>query len=157
KAASRSTTWRYSNPSATKVCACAAGSRLNTVARALSPCSSRTQTPSLMSMAGNKINGVALRSIRAGTTASRRPVEEVRYQCRPKFLALFRVNRGAGIIVAGDEGGDGAAVIGRGHEIGAVADLEMVAVHEIGMQPVAAERDTGKQRMRLDLVEGVPA
>src|SRR5262249_30882201 len=55
KAPSRSTTWRYSNPSASKACACAAGSRLNTVACAMSPCLSRTARPSLRSMAGNRI------------------------------------------------------------------------------------------------------
>ena len=54
-APSRSTMWRYSKPCASKSCACAAGSRWNTVARAMSPCSSRTQTPSLRSMAGKRI------------------------------------------------------------------------------------------------------
>jgi len=56
KAPSRSTRCRYSNPSASKPSACAAASRLNTVARAMSPCSRRTHTPSLRSIAGNRIN-----------------------------------------------------------------------------------------------------
>ena len=54
-APSRSTTCRYSKPCAAKLCACAAGSRLNTVARAMSPCSRRTHWPFLRSIAGKRI------------------------------------------------------------------------------------------------------
>ena len=43
------------SPGVSKACACAAGSRLNTVARAMSPCSRRTHRPSFRSMAGNRI------------------------------------------------------------------------------------------------------
>src|SRR6516165_4066835 len=158
KAASRSTTWRYSNPSATKLWACEAASRLNTVARAMSPCSRRTQTPSLRSMAGNRINGVALQTVvRRAAPSSRFPVEEIGDQGKPKFLALFRVELGACIVLPGDEGGDRSAVIGIGDEIGAVGDREMIAVHEIGMQTPRTERDAGEQGMRLALVERVPA
>ena len=55
KAPSRSTTWRYSKPCSTKLCAWAAGLRLNTVARAMSPCSRRTHWPFLRSIAGKRI------------------------------------------------------------------------------------------------------
>src|SRR5215203_55012 len=55
KAPSRSTTCRCLKPCVSKMCACAAGSRLNTVARAMSPSSRRTARPSFRSMAGNRI------------------------------------------------------------------------------------------------------
>src|SRR3984893_3653263 len=55
KAPSRSTTCRYSNPCAANACAFAEGSSLNTVARAISPCSRRTHWPFFRSMAGNRI------------------------------------------------------------------------------------------------------
>ena len=45
------------SPALSNTCAWLAGSRLNTVARAMSPCSRRTQRPSLRSIAGNRITG----------------------------------------------------------------------------------------------------
>src|SRR4051812_14860627 len=54
-APSRSTTCRWRKPCVSNACACAAGSRLNTVARAMSPCCRRTARPSLRSMAGKRI------------------------------------------------------------------------------------------------------
>src|SRR5262249_36308240 len=145
------------NPSTSKVSAWAAGSRLNTVARAMSPCSRRTQTPSLMSMAGNRINGAALQPVRRPAARSRFPVEEIGDQGKPKFLALFRVKLGAGVVLPGDEGGDRAAIVGIGHEVAAIRHREMVAMDEIGVQPTGAERDAREQRVIPMLVEGVPA
>src|SRR5271167_1969002 len=84
---------------------------------------------------------------------SRLPVEEIRDQGKPKFLALFRVELGAGIILPGDEGGDRPAVVGIGDEIGAIGHREVVAVHEISMQSPGAERNAGEQGMQLSLVE----
>ena len=55
KAPSRSTRCRYLKPCASNVWAWLPGSRLNTVARFMSPCCRRTQTPSFRSIAGNRI------------------------------------------------------------------------------------------------------
>ena len=51
----------------------------------------------------------------------------------------------------------GAAVVGLGDEIGALGRLEMIRVHEIGVQPVRADVDAVEQRMRPLRVERVPA
>src|SRR5271168_5664369 len=92
-------------------------------------------------------------SVRRAAPSSRFPVEEIRDQGKPKFLALFRVELGARIVLPGNEGGDRPAIVGIGDEIGAIGDREVVAVHEIRMQPARAERDAGEQGMRLALVE----
>jgi hypothetical protein len=51
----RSTRCSHSQPACANALACAAGLSLNTVARAMSPRSSRTHLPSLRSIAGNRI------------------------------------------------------------------------------------------------------
>src|ERR1700722_12811367 len=146
KAPSRSTTCRWRKPSASKVCACAAGSRLNTVARAMSPCWSRTHTPSLRSIAGKRI-----------IVRLRRPLEEIGDEREAEALALLGVELGAEHGVARDDRGDGAAVVGLRDEVGAVGDLELIGMHEVGVQAAGAGGDAVEQRMMAQLVERVPA
>ena len=55
-------------------------------------------------------------------------------------LALLRMELGADDGVAADDRGDRAAVVGLGDEIGALGRLEVVGVHEIGVQAVRPER-----------------
>src|SRR5215813_9235660 len=151
KAPSRSTTWRYSKPCASKAWAWAAASRLNTVARAASPCSRRTHKPSLRSMAGNRIT-----SARDFHFGSRFPLQKVGDERQAEALALFRVELGAGKRVARHHGGDRAAIVGLGHEVGAVFGLELIRVHEIGMPALRSEPEALEQRVRPHLVQRVP-
>src|SRR5262245_26314837 len=150
-APSRSTTWRYSKPCASKACAWAAASRLNTVARAGSPCSRRTHKPSLRSMAGNRIT-----SARDFHFGSRFPLQKVGDERQAEALALFRVELGAGKRIARHHGGDRAAIVGLGHEVGAVVGLELIRVHEIGMPALRSEPEALEQRVRPHLVQRVP-
>src|SRR5207237_9306713 len=143
KAPSRSTTWRYSNPCASKACACAAGSRWKTVARAMSPCSSRTHCPSLRSMAGKRIT----------RRPSRLPLQKIGDQLEPQALALLRMELGTDHGVAPHDSRDRTAVVGFGDEVGALGRLEMERVHEIGVQPRRPDRDAVEQRMRPPGVE----
>ena len=114
------------SPAASKACACAAGSRLNMVARAMSPCSRRTARPSFRSMAGNRITELtrlghwptnAAIGHRPIGRRSGLPIQEIGDQRKPKFLALFRVELRAGHVVARDHGGDRPAIVGLGHQI----------------------------------------
>src|SRR5690242_11062052 len=188
KAPSRSTMCRYSKPCVSKARACAAGSRLNTVARAMSPCSSRTARPSFRSMAGKRITAFyphrhsgaraklanpesitpVLRSMDSGSTAarcpgmtalwlSRRQLQTIGDQLQAQPLALLRVKLGADHVVAPDDGGERAAIVGLRHQLGAVRGFQLVRVHEICVQPVRPERDVREQRVRPQHVERVPA
>src|ERR1700724_1406137 len=133
-APSRSTICRYSKPCRSNACACAAGSRLNTVARAMSPCCRRTARPSLRSMAGNKITAQGLR-LRGVVTAmsSRIPLQKVRDQRQTKLLAFLRMELRAENIVAGYDRGDGATILGVGDKIAALRRIELIGVHKIGV------------------------
>ena len=143
KAPSRSTTCRYSNPWSSNARACTAGSRLNTVARAMSPCSRRTHRPSLRSIAGNRI------------TAPTRG--RIGNQLQAQALAFFRMKLGSGKTVARHHGSHRTAVVGFGHQGRAVGHVEMKGVHEIGMQPVRPERNAGKQWVRPRRRQRVPS
>src|SRR5580704_3637726 len=158
KAPSRSTKCRYSKPCRSNACACAAGSRLNTVARAMSPCCRRTARPSLRSMAGNRITAQGLR-LRGVVTAmsSRIPLQKVRDQRQTKLLAFLRMELGAENIVARHDRGDGTAVLGVGHQIGALRGIELIRVHEIGMPALWAECQAIEHRVRSRDIERVPA
>src|SRR3954471_5375249 len=92
---------------------------------------------------------------RAG--ASRFSLPEVRDQPQAQALALFRVELGADHGVTANDGGDGTAIIRLGDQIGALGRLEMIGVHEIGVQSARADVDTVEQRMRPLRVERVPA
>src|SRR3954454_11747304 len=89
----------------------------------------------------------------ARSSASRFPFQEVRDQPQAQALALFRVELGADHGVTANDGGNGAAVVRLGNEIGALGRLEMIRVHEIGMQSVRADMDTVEQWMRPLRVE----
>src|SRR5262245_54133397 len=160
KAPSRSTTCRYSKPCASNAWAWPAGSRLNTVARAMSPCSRRTHRPSLRSMAGKRITCLptpACRSSDERRLSSRFPLEEIGDHLEPEPLALLGMELGAGIAVARHHGGEGTAVVGLGHQIGAALRLEVVGVHEIGVQPFGSKPNAVQQRVRAAFVQRVPA
>src|SRR3954470_2582347 len=166
KAPSRSTTCRCLKPWVSKVCACAAGSRLNTVARAMSPCSRRTARPSFRSMAGNRITTRShptrplayQKFYRPPAHAlSRLPFQEIGDQRKPKFLALFRVELRPDHAVAGDDRGDRPAILGLRDEVAAISRIELIGVHEIGVQPVWPERNAVQQRMLAPRRQRVPA
>jgi hypothetical protein len=55
----------------------------------------------------------------------------------------------AGDVVARNECGDGAAVVGIGDHRVRVAGGEVIGVHEVGVQPLRAGLDVGEQRMRV--------
>ncbi len=86
-----------------------------------------------------------------------RPLQEIGDQLEAQPLALLRVELRADHGVAPDHGGDRAAVVGLGHQIGALVGLEMERVHEIGVQALRPDRDAVEQRMRPARVERVPA
>src|SRR5580704_15295145 len=157
-APSRSTKCRYSKPWRSNACACAAGSRLNTVARAMSPCCRRTARPSLRSMAGNRITAQGLR-LRGVVTAmqSRIPLQKVRDQRQPELLAFLWMELGAENVVARHDRGDGAAILGIGHKIGALRRIELIRVREIAMQALWAECQAVEHGMRSHDIERVPA
>ncbi len=73
--------------------------------RVMSPCSKRTHWPSFRSMAGKR---------------SRLPLQKIRDQRQAEFLALLGVKLRADDIVAADDRGHGAAIVGFRHEIGAL-------------------------------------
>src|ERR1700728_3969077 len=123
----------------------------------MSPSSRRTHTPSLRSMAGNRIKG-AHRVRRAALLGRLRfPVEEICDQRKPKFLALFRMELSAGIIVASHQGRDRSAIVRLGYEVGIVGGAQMVAVNEIGVQSSRPQRNAGKELMGLAPVKRIPA
>src|SRR5947209_4372614 len=187
-APSRSTTWRWRNPCISNACAWLAGSTLNTVARAMSPCCRRTAGPSLRSIAGKRI--IILRSLRpsgarAGIhnpsphasrtnrgygfrarafvaprndqpSSSRLPPQKIGNQRQTEPLALLGMELRAGIIVARDDCGDRAAVIGIRHKTISIR-VEVIRVHEIAMQSVIPERNPIEQRMRFVRVQRIPA
>src|SRR5438128_8926569 len=132
-APSRSTTCRWRKPCVSNACACAAGSRLNTVARAMSPCCRRTARPSLRSMAGKRIT-------------SRLPFQKIRDQLEPQPLALLGMELRADGRVTRDDGGDWTTVVGVGDQAVAVR-LELKRVHEIAVQAVGPERNAVEQRV----------
>src|SRR5262249_10891170 len=139
----------YSNPSASNPKAWAAASRLNTVARPMSPCSRRTHTPSLRSMAGNRIKALALRHSRGGAVdMSRLPPQEICDQGKSQLLALFRMKLCAGIIITPDQGRDRSTIVAIGDQIGRVLDLQMVTMDEIGVQASGPQRDAVEEGMR---------
>ena len=100
KAPSRSTTWSHSKPCASKI----ASLRRRIVAedRGLRPCrpgpGARSGRPSGRSP-GNRITG--------------RQLQEVRDQRKAELLALLRMELRAGDVVARDDGGERAAVVGQ--------------------------------------------
>src|SRR5882762_424532 len=148
-APSRSTTCRYSNPSASNPVAWAAASRLNTVARPMSPCSRRTHTPSLRSIAGNRIKTLALRHSYGGAVdTSRLPPEEICDQGKAQLLALFRMKLCAGIIIAPDQGRDRSTVVAIRHQVGRLLDLQVVTMDEICVQAGRPQRNALKEGMR---------
>src|SRR5580692_225925 len=157
-APSRSTKCRYSKPCRSNACACAAGSRLNTVARAMSPCCGRTARPSLRSMAGNRITAQGLR-LRGVVTAmqSRIPLQKVRDQRETELLTLLGVELGAENVVARHDRGDGAAILGIGHQIGALRRIELIGMHEIGMPALRAEWQAVEHGVWPRDIERVPA
>src|SRR5262249_51128161 len=137
-----------SNPSASNPTAWAAASRLNTVARPMSPCSRRTHTPSLRSIAGNRIKALAFRhSYGRAVDISRLPPEEICDQGKSQLLALFRMKLRAGIIIAPDQGRNRSAVVAIRHQVGCVLDLQVVAMDEICMQAGRPQRNAVEERM----------
>src|SRR4051812_35677443 len=97
----------------------AAGSSLNVVAFAMSPCCRRTQCPSLRSMAG-------IRSIRSGRemgagyvrrTRSGIPVEEVSVEGEALVRAFLGMELCRENIIAGDGRGKARAVLGFPHAV----------------------------------------
>ena len=59
---------------------------------------------------------------------------------QPQPLALLRVKLRADHVVAPDDGRERTAVVGLRHQVGALRRLQLVGVHEIGVQPVGPER-----------------
>src|SRR5215470_15832179 len=156
-APSRSTTCRYSNPSASKPVAWAAASRLNTVARPMSPCSRRTHTPSLRSMAGNRIKALALlHSHGDAVDISRLPSEEISDQGKAQLLALLRVKLRTGIVVSCDQCRHRSPIIAIRHQIGLVLDLQVVTMDEICVQAGGPQRNAIKEGVRPMSFERIP-
>src|SRR5215467_10920026 len=124
----------------------------------MSPCSRRTQTPSLRSIAGNRIKALALlHSSGDAADISRFPPEEICDQGKSQLLALFRMKLRAGIVVAPNQGRDWSAIVASGHQIGGVLDLQVVTMDEIGMQAGRPQRNAIKEGMRPMGFERIPA
>src|SRR3981189_1343749 len=123
----------------------------------MSPCSSRTQTPSLTSIAGNRITPTPSIQTIPNQVPLRLPLQEISDQLEAQPLALLRMELGADEGVAADHGGNRTAIVRLGHEIGALGDAEVERVHKIGVQALRSHSDALKQRMRAALIERVPA
>src|SRR5262245_61483530 len=87
---------------------------------------------------------------------SRLPVKKIGDDLKAETLTLLRMELGAGIAVARDDSGDRPAIIGVGHEVGAVARIEVIGVHEIGMQALRTQGNAGEQWMGLAFAQRVP-
>src|SRR3569833_479662 len=160
KAPSRSTTCRYSKPCSAKLLACAAGSRMNTAARAMSPCSRRTHWPFFRSTAGNRIIGKlssSRSSPRRGAQYSWLPLQEIRNQRLVEALALLGMELRADRSVLGNDCGDRPAIIGPRQHVILVHRIEVIGVHEIGVAAFRSERQPLQHRMLLHQIERVPA
>src|SRR5829696_1872185 len=72
---------------------------------------------------------------------SRLPLQKIADQSEAQFLALLRMELRADHIIARDDGGDRPAVIGLGQQVCRVFRLELIGVHEIGVQAARAKRD----------------
>src|SRR5690606_17191104 len=107
----------------------------------MSPSFRRTHWPSFRSMAGKRI-------------ILRLPAQEIGDEGKTERLALLRMELGAGLVVAGDEGGHRPAVVDGRHHVLRVRRGEMVGMDEIGVKP---RRDAVEERMRTLQVKRVPA
>src|SRR5690242_2622281 len=78
------------------------------------------------------------------------PAQEVRDQTQARRLALLGMELRPGEVVASDDGGDGAAIVGQRQHGLRAARLELEGVHEIG---VIARRDAVQQGVWLQRIE----
>ena len=75
----------------------------------------------------------------------------------PSFWLFSGWNCVPAMLSRADDGGDRPAVVGLRDQVGGVGGLELIGVHEIGVQPVRPERDAVEQRVRAAGGERVPA
>ena len=106
-----------------KACACAAGSRLNTVARAMSPCSRRTHRPSLGRWRGQ--SGASHGSDCRHRGHHGFHFRKLAISASPSFWLFSGWNCVPAHVVARDDGGDRPAIVGLRHEVGVVGGLEL--------------------------------
>ena len=76
---------------------------------------------------------------------------------RPSFWLFSGWNCVPTMLSRADDRGDRAAIVGLGHEIGALRHLELIGVHEIGVQALRPERQAVDQLVRPRDIERVPA
>src|SRR3954471_6101873 len=115
----------------------------------MSPCTRRTQRPSLRSMAGNRITRDTRLKVReAGAGCSRAPAQEIRDQRQSEALALLRMELRTGEVVPSDDRRHRPTVIAVGDDIARMVSLQGVAVHEISVQTVLARRDPIEESVR---------
>src|SRR5215472_15332520 len=154
----RSTTWRRRAPSAFQCLAIATGSSEYTVASFIFPCFSRTQCPSLMSIAGM----ISIASGKAWSRAARDrrwtcsgiPVEEVGEEPEACCVAFFWMELYRENIILSHGAGKGDAVFGRASDQGALVGLREIAVDKIETAQVVY---SGPHRVRPRLPDLVPA
>src|SRR5690349_8866671 len=115
----------------------------------MSPCSRRTQLPSFRSIAGNKIIRNAALELRGPNygVQLRGPSQEVRDQREAELLAFLGMELRADDIVTPDHRGDRATIFGLRNDVALVLRVELIRMHEIGVQALRPERNAGKHRM----------
>src|SRR6478735_8604151 len=142
----RSTRCSRRAPASSHRRAIAAGSSLKLVADFISPCSRRTQWPSLRSMAG--INSMTR------APGSGRPVQEVAIEPQTEVRALLGVELSRENVIPRHRRGKAGAVLGGAGAVAGVRRRREETVHEV--EP-ALVRDARPQRMRPLLVHAVPS
>src|SRR5450759_1599915 len=118
-APSRSTRWSRGAPSASHRRATATGSSANTVSWSYLPWYSRTQRPSLRSMAGITWNSILHQP------------SEVVVDLQSQLPALFRVELGPHYVPGGNGRGEGYAILSLADYGGAPLGVHIVGVDEV--------------------------
>ena len=67
----------------------------------------------------------------------------------PSFWLFSGWNCVPAMLSRDNHGGDRPAIVGLGQQVARIGGLELIGVHEIGMQPVGTERDAVEQLVRL--------
>ena len=112
----------------------------------------------LRHVALHEADAAAILEVDGGKEDHGRHLRKLAMQREAERLALLGMELRAGDIVASDDGGQRAAIVGLRDEQSAGSDgLQVIGVHEIGVQAIRPGRDAVEQRMRPADVERVPA
>ena len=105
----------------------------------------------------DEANAAAVLEVDGGKKDHGRHLRKLAMSLRPEILALLGVELGPGHVAPRHHRGDRSAIGAYGGDIGRIARLQGVGVHEIGMQAVRAHLDAFEQRMIALWMKVVPA